>query len=424
MSKRLIFLAVIIALAMSVSTAALANDCVDGVNDGIISVGRSLGGAVEEEGNLWVWGRNFVFRPIFEDLDDYLPEPVKAAEGVRGVFFGDGALAYIDSEGGLWCASNYETPVTGEEPGCSGGFIKIMDGVRSAGIGGELAAAVKEDGSLWVWGAHEMELKNPDREVITEPRRIMDGVRAVTCRGCCAAIIKENGELWMWGDFGEPYTGEPILEYPEPEKVLEDLRSVSLGESFAAAVTNDGRLWRWGIFEHIDASLQLVDSLVEKPAAVKKDVALAACGDGLLATISTDGKLTVEGSLSYGPGPEESVSLELDSYVAALGLCGETLLYLKTDGSVHSWGMGDNLGAGDSGGAGDESRGPELIFKSARTPESVSESDGGTGGLVLLLGAAVLALDAAVIIFIVKKVKKRPGTEGENNGKGENGGGI
>jgi len=165
-----------------------------------VSLGDEHSAAITEDGDLYVWGRNY--------------------EGQLG----DGTN--VDSD----------TPV------------KIMEHVREVSLGGLRSAAITEDGELYLWGSNMGgQLGNGTYEDSNVPVRIMSHVRDVSLGTNHSAAITEDGDLYLWGSNGVGQLGNETNEGSNvPVRIMSHVKAVSLGAEHSAVITEDGDLYLWG----------------------------------------------------------------------------------------------------------------------------------------------------------------------------------
>ena len=207
-----------------------------------VSLGYGHSGAVDTEGDLWMWGNNY-YGQIGDGTTNSVYSPKKIMSGVAAISLSYYSTAAVDNNGDLWIWGHNDkgqigdgTKTDAHEP------KKIMSNIKSVSIGGNHSAALDNDGNLWMWGDNSFgRIGDGTTDNVYTPKKIMGNIKSVSIGGCHSAALDNDGNLWMWGlDSGNS------TEIHTPEKIMSNVKSVSLGGSHSAALDNDGNLWMWG----------------------------------------------------------------------------------------------------------------------------------------------------------------------------------
>ena len=121
-----------------------------------VSLGGDHSGAITEDGSLYMWGRNDEGQ-LGDGTHDDKNKPIKILKDVKSVNLGVRIGGYysgaITEDGNLYMWGRNDIGQLGDgtseyrsEP------IKIMDHVKSISLGGDHSGAITEDGSLYMWG--------------------------------------------------------------------------------------------------------------------------------------------------------------------------------------------------------------------------------------------------------------------------------
>ena len=129
----------------------------EGVRFQTLSLGPNFSGAIDEDGNLWMWGTN-TYGQLGDGTRTNTTEPKKIMEGTK---FKDLALANqqhtgaVDEDGNLWMWGEGDRGALGNAS-TDGSIvpIKIKEGTGfgRVDLGASDSGAIDEDGNLWMWG--------------------------------------------------------------------------------------------------------------------------------------------------------------------------------------------------------------------------------------------------------------------------------
>ena len=161
---------------------------------------------IAPNGDLVGWGNG-------EDGD--LPGTIRAfpfqerrvfLENVQEVYTGYGISGALDRDGNFYvwgtAPEGLDVPAIPENPD----IFPAMDQVRAADTGLSYAAAIREDGSLWLWGSNMYgKLGNGGAEDQSyPPEKRMDHAAAVLCDITETFVLTEDGDLYAFGVVGGP----------------------------------------------------------------------------------------------------------------------------------------------------------------------------------------------------------------------------
>ena len=225
-----------------------------------VSTGSGFSMALRSDGSLWTWGSNNhgqLGNGIIRAWDDAVHEPTKIMENIVAISAGSSHATAIDTDGNLWIwGRNFngalgmgQTPArlpNSPEP------LLVLENVVSVSAGRHHTLAIRDDGSLWAWGMNnESQIgtgsASPSRNTPVEIQ--IDGnVRTVVAGSGHSFAITSDGNLWAWGDNSDRGLGHDAVTaiLHNPTIVMQDVIAVSSGSRYTMAQRTDGSLWVWG----------------------------------------------------------------------------------------------------------------------------------------------------------------------------------
>jgi alpha-tubulin suppressor-like RCC1 family protein len=277
--------------------------------------------------------------------------------------YGSGIIA-TKTDGTLWAWGNNRGPNAGK--------LGLNDSVNRSSptqVGtdtnwsrvaiGRSTLATKTTGTLWAWGPASFGAWGNNSSVSgyrSSPVQVgaLTNWNLISLKQDAVAAIKTDGTLWVWGrnDYGQLGLNDVNAHRSSPTQVGSgtNWNFVSIGSDTAIATKTDGTLWTWG--RNSDGALGQNDTVNRSsPVQIGTDtnwsfLNMAGGGTTHAAAIKTDGTLWSWGSNSSGKlGLNDSVNRSSPTQVGtdtnwssvSLG-SSNTLLALKTNGTLWSWG--------------------------------------------------------------------------------------
>ena len=238
--------------------------------------------------------------------------------------------------------------------------------------GSACTIAIKTDGTLWsIGGSNSLgQLGQGDQIARSSPVQIGALTTWSTIYSASHSLaVKTDGTLWAWGanSRGQCGQGDTTNTKFSPVQIGAGTSwsSATAGNGFSLAVKTDGTLWAWGV----NASGQLGQgdvvnrsSPVQVGALTSWSSKMTASGTGIVfghvLAIKTDGTLWAWGHNGSGTlGQGDVVNRSSPVQVGALttwNQCSCKVLHsygfaisaaIKTDGTLWTWGRGDQGGA-------------------------------------------------------------------------------
>jgi alpha-tubulin suppressor-like RCC1 family protein len=234
--------------------------------------------------------------------------------------------------------------------------------------------AIKTDGTLWTWGQPgNGRLGNgATTGSISTPVTTFSGGtnwKQVSSGISNTAAIKTDGTLWVWGsgtfgvlgDAQQSDRSTPVTTFSGGT----NWKQVSVGTFYTAAIKTDGTLWTWGYGGSGrlgNASTVSVSTPVTTFAGGTNWKQVRA-GSNHTAAIKTDGTLWTWGNGGngrLGNASTVSVSTPVTTFAGGtnwkqVGTFSDTMVSIKTDGTLWTWGYGLNGRLGNAVISGDTS---------------------------------------------------------------------
>jgi len=237
--------------------------------------------AIDENNNLWAWGRNnYGQLGIGNTTDSRLPLQVKPGTKFKAIYAGTGFSLAIDIDGNLWTwghnhngqlgdgtttQRNSPVPIKHETK-----FTKISGGghvdeiTTGSGFGRIMtptprshSLAIDVDGNLWAWGNNlygQLGIGNTTQQ--TRPVQVSPGrkFKAISTGAFSSLAIDENNTLWVWGRNNERQLGTgnttnrniPVLSN-RGDLIF---TGISSNGFHGLAMCINGGLWVWGRNNH------------------------------------------------------------------------------------------------------------------------------------------------------------------------------
>jgi alpha-tubulin suppressor-like RCC1 family protein len=236
---------------------------------------------------------------------------------------------------------------------------------KQISAGGDFVAAIKSNNSLWLWGHnHGGALGQNNLTHRSSPVQVLGAAtnwKQVATGHAHTAAIKTDGTLWTWGFNSSGQLGTNNLTHrSSPVQTIAvgtNWSQVSCGQNHTAAIKTDGTLWTWGL----NASGQLGTNNTTNRSSPVQTIAggnnwkLVVCGNDFTAAIKTDGTLWTWGLNTSGQLGDNTVVtksspvqvLGASNKWRSIGTTRESMLAIKTDGTLWTWGHGSYGELGD-----------------------------------------------------------------------------
>ena len=218
---------------------------------------------IDEQGNLWAWGRNENGELGNGTTTRSSSIPVQIKEGTKFKKVGSGhwySLA-IDEQGNLWAWGYNRNGQLGDGTTTNSSIpIQIKEGTKfkevSAGLYHSLA--IDEQGNLWAWGDNRYgQLGDGTTTNSSIPIQIKEETKfkEVSSRYYSTLAIDEQENLWAWGNNrGYGHLGNEINDNISiPTQIMVGIKvkevamgSASGGRPYSVVIDIEGNVWTAG----------------------------------------------------------------------------------------------------------------------------------------------------------------------------------
>ena len=224
---------------------------------------------------------------------------------------------------------------------------------------GNVSAAIQTNGSLWMWGRNEVgQLGQSDlihRSVPTAVGALTSWSNSKISTGYQSLVVKSDGSLWTWGlnNYGQLGAGT-VTSRSSPVQVgtYQNWATASFGLQHGAAIRPNGTLWVWGRNDYGQSGLSEATTVLRSsPVQVGtlNDWSTVVCSkeNGTMVAIKTDGSLFTWGNNTNG----QLAKIDIVSRSSPVQIGANTwssvsagnfhVVAVQTNGSLWSWGRND-----------------------------------------------------------------------------------
>ena len=214
-----------------------------------IAVGSAYSFAIDEEGNLLAWGYNG-YGQLGDGTTTDKTSPVQIMKGTKFTQISVGGDAYslaIDEEGNLWGWGKNFYGQLGDgtiENKTSSIKIKPETKFKQIATGDGHSLAIDEEGNLWAWGYNCHGQLGDETEINKKvPVQVKTNIKykEIAAGYNCSLAIDEQGNLWEWGSLAVR-----LSKIPVQIKLETKFKQIAVGERYSLAIDEEGKLWTWG----------------------------------------------------------------------------------------------------------------------------------------------------------------------------------
>jgi alpha-tubulin suppressor-like RCC1 family protein len=267
--------------------------------------------ALDEGGNVWVWGSNSSGQlGDGTTADRSTPVQVGGISDVIAIAAGWAhsiALLY-DGTVWTWGKNGYGQLGDGNE-GDSAEPVKVAEltDVVAMDSGSEHNVALLSDGTVWTWGrnsAGQLGTGDTDWASNSTPERVegLSNIAEVAAGWGHTAALTEDGAVLMWGNNESGQLGDGTsTDYYIPAQTsgLPSIRSIVSGYDHMLAVDSEGKLWGWGSNYLGQVGAGVIATAVNSPIPAENISETSVISGGLRHSLAAD---TAGNLWSWGSG--------------------------------------------------------------------------------------------------------------------------
>lgn len=213
---------------------------------------------------------------------------------------------------------------------------------------------IKDDGSLWGCGLSYVGNGNGYKEPVIVPVKVLDNVRSVSANAFTTIAVKKDDTLWGWGSFAGYIGEDQNPSYLYPTKFMDDILMAANGDNYIMVLKNDHTLWVGGNMVIGDGTNTKADSDTGF-VKVMSNVKSISAGEDTVYVIKNDDTLWGWGDNSNAQLGNRSdtgdnnvdtefTPVKILDDVKFVSNSGSTVIAVRLDGSLYSWGKGGSKG--------------------------------------------------------------------------------
>lgn len=296
-----------------------------------VSVGGSHTLALDDEGGLWVWGRNGAGQLGTGDEETrHTPVSVslRSAERITAIGAGTDHSVVLTADGNVWAWGDNGSGQVGRGGSTTGTstpvWVIAFSGITitDIAVGSAHSMALTADGMLWAWGDNTWGQVGVGRgNTISIPTPVVTLISVtitdIAAGGNHSLALAADGGLWAWGynSNGQLGTGSDAFSEEDPAPVSSlagvDIAELAPGTTYTLATTDEGVVWGWGANDTGQLGTGQAGPNERTPVPIPplagESVAALAAGSLHSVALAADGRLLAwghngEGQLGTGAG--------------------------------------------------------------------------------------------------------------------------
>jgi len=221
--------------------------------------------ALDDNGDIWTWGRN-TYGQLGHSASlqkNEKPEKLilKDMGKIIAIAAGDHHTLAVDERGIVWAwgkngygqlgsAIGTGTPLSTSVPTIVPGLVDII----AVAAGAEHSVALKRDGTVWTWGRNTTgQLGNGETTDVNYSPVMVSGLSSImeitAGDNHTIALKQDRTTVWAWGSNAYGQLGDGGREMklrPIQVEGIRNVKAISSGANHSIVIKEDGTVWTWG----------------------------------------------------------------------------------------------------------------------------------------------------------------------------------
>lgn len=226
------------------------------------AAGVNFSAALKKDKTVWVWGYNPFDQKLMDGVvnnpdgtqsaGQHIPEQVTGLANIKAIAAGDNYAAAINESGDLYMWGDNEFGQLGvgdNNPRYTP--VKVASGIKSVAVSDNHTVAVKVDGTVIAFGKNEMgQLGNGTNAPSNVPVNVigLTNIKEVALGDDHSLALGEDGLIYAWGSNYQGRLGDgTVTATATPVTLgLNNVVAIAAGFAHSLALTGDGHVYSWG----------------------------------------------------------------------------------------------------------------------------------------------------------------------------------
>ncbi|MFH1846268.1 MAG: hypothetical protein ABH869_01785, partial [Candidatus Omnitrophota bacterium] len=343
--------------------------------------------AIDEDGNVWGWGRNdkHAVSPDWTTNESY-PVQMTYTGDFKDIGGGNNFSILVRSNGEVWACGDNMYGYIGDGTENNARYLKKIEqdidgnefqGLASVSVGSYHVLGADDGGNVWAWGrGHDYRLGHGDTSHQYKPKKVTaldpETITEVVAGYKSSFALNESGDIWAWGDneHGRLGLGDTSDEkYPAQIPGITGIKLFSTYGSHSIAIRNNADILTWGDNRLAQLGKEEWQPCIHEPEIIEDNNTNSFVNNNFqkvsvsiyhVLALDAEGKVWAWGSNNYGQ-IGDGTQITRSAPVKVQGLAGVVItdisagqyhsLALDSNGFIWAWGRSNygQIGNGTSG---------------------------------------------------------------------------